>query len=154
MTSCPEKSKPGPGKETADLQERSGVTEAVLGRQEIRMGTADVDAVGSLEDRHMDQRLNIRRRRQPRKWVQESVGFRQKLAAARMRKICRAVSAVRRSVAEAKQQDCKLPLPLSCREHRYFCHLVIHLPGNSRSSSSGWRTIWLQAAYLECRQPR
>jgi hypothetical protein len=54
----------------------------------------DVDAVRSLEDRHRVRRLNVRRRRQPRKWIQDSVLSRQKLTAARTWKIRRPVPAV------------------------------------------------------------
>jgi hypothetical protein len=107
-TSCPENSKTSPEVEAADLEETSGATEAVMERQELRMEEAYVDAVGSLEDRHKGQCLKVRRRRQPRKQIQDSVGSRVKLAAARRRKISRAVPAVRKG--HVRMGQCKMVL--------------------------------------------
>jgi hypothetical protein len=81
--------------EISDEMETSGTTEAVLERQGLRKEEMNVDVVGSVEER----RVKVRHRRQPRKRIQDSVGSRQKLTAARRQKIRRSGPAVRKGHA-------------------------------------------------------
>jgi hypothetical protein len=58
-TSCPENLKASPEVEATDLEEASGVTEAVLELQELHAEEVpneevNLDAVGSLEDQRKD----------------------------------------------------------------------------------------------------
>jgi hypothetical protein len=71
-------------------------TEAAVECQELQMEEADVEALGSSEDRYGDRLLFVRLRRGAKKRTQHSVGFRQSLFAARKRMIIRAVPAVRK----------------------------------------------------------
>jgi hypothetical protein len=87
----PENSKTGQVVETSYLEETSKATDAVLERQELRKEEADVDAVRSLEGRHKDGCLKVRRSRQQRKRNQDGVRFRQRFAATRRREISRTV---------------------------------------------------------------
>jgi hypothetical protein len=78
------------------IEATSGATEAAVERLEILKEEINVDNIGSLVDRYEDRRLVLRRRRGAKKRIQDSVGFRQKLSAARKRVIRRAVTAVRK----------------------------------------------------------
>jgi hypothetical protein len=70
--------------------------EPVLECQELFKEETNVDNIASSEDRYGEQRLAVRRRRGAKKRAQDSIGSRQKLSAARMRVIRRAVPAVRK----------------------------------------------------------
>jgi hypothetical protein len=108
---CPKNSKAGPEEmeaavvtfeessdkmEIEDLEENSKATEAVVKWQELRNEQMNVDNIGSLEDRHDDRHLVVRRRRRVKKPTQGNGGVWQKLAAARKRMIRSAVPEVRK----------------------------------------------------------
>jgi hypothetical protein len=71
-------------------------TQPTVECQELQKEEADVDAVGSSEDRYRDRCLVVRRRRGAKERSQDSVGSRQKVSAARKRVIRRAIPAVRK----------------------------------------------------------
>jgi hypothetical protein len=66
-------------------------TEAAVERQELREKGMNAENIGSSQDRYEDRRLVERRRRGAKKRIQDSVGSRQKLSAARKHIIRRAV---------------------------------------------------------------
>jgi hypothetical protein len=79
--------------EATNLEATSEETQSAVKYQELQMGEADVDTIGSSEDRCEDRRLVLWRRRGAKKRIQDSVRSGQKLSAARKR---RAVPAVRK----------------------------------------------------------
>jgi hypothetical protein len=66
--------------EAAYLEKTSEATEAIVERQELRNKEMNIDAVGPLEDRHMDQRSAVQCRRMVKKQTQRYWAFQQKLA--------------------------------------------------------------------------
>jgi hypothetical protein len=111
---CPEKSKAGLQEmdtfeessnkvEAIDLEVNAEETEAEVERQQLCNEQMNVDAVGSLEDRHMDIHLTVCRRRQRKKWTQQNSEVQQKLTATRKRILHRAVLALH------KEYICKMP---------------------------------------------
>jgi hypothetical protein len=70
--------------------------EAAVERQELLEEGINFDDIGSSQVRYGDRCLVVRRRRGAKKRIQDSVGSRQKLFAARKRVIRRAVPAVRK----------------------------------------------------------
>jgi hypothetical protein len=96
-TTCRTETTSCPGEMVATrLEANPEETEAAVECQELQMEEADVDAVGSSQDRYGYQRLAVRRRQGAKKRSQDSVGSRQKSPAARKRVILRAVLAVRK----------------------------------------------------------
>jgi hypothetical protein len=71
-------------------------TQATMECQELQMEEADMDALGSWDDRYGDGRLVVRSLRGAKKRTQDKIGSRQQLSAARNRVIRRAVPAVRK----------------------------------------------------------
>jgi hypothetical protein len=67
--------------EATNLEVNPETTEAILECQELRMEEADVDTIGSSEDRYGDRCLVVRRRRWAKKWIQGSFGSCQRLSA-------------------------------------------------------------------------
>jgi hypothetical protein len=101
IEACPENSKAGLEEMEAAMFTFEGSsddeeTEAAAEQQKLRNEGMKVDTVGSLENRHMDQHLTVRRRRRRKKRTQGNEWVRQKLAATRKRMIYRAVPAVRK----------------------------------------------------------
>jgi hypothetical protein len=70
--------------------------EAAVVRQELFKEEIIVDNIGSLEDRYGDRRLAVRRRRGPKKRIQDSVRSRHKSSAAGKRAIRPTVPVVRK----------------------------------------------------------
>jgi hypothetical protein len=89
-TSCSEEM------EATNLEVTPEETEAAVERQELFKEETNFENMGSSEDRSGYRRLVLRRRREATKRIQDSVGSRQKLSAARKRLIRRVIRAVRK----------------------------------------------------------
>jgi hypothetical protein len=89
---CPDNSKAGP----EETEANPGATEAAVERQKLREKEINVEHIGSSEDRFGDRHLGVPRRRGAKKPIEDSVGSRQKLSAARKQVIRRTVPAVRK----------------------------------------------------------
>jgi hypothetical protein len=82
--------------EATNLEATPEATEATVEWQDLFKEEINNENFESSEDRSGEQRLVVRCRRGAKKRTQDSVGFRQKLSAARKRVVRRAIPAVRK----------------------------------------------------------
>jgi hypothetical protein len=92
-TNCPTEMTSYPGEMHATRMVDLQAVVAAVDRQEFREKEINAKTIGSSEDRSGYRRLVVRLRREAKKRIQDSVGFRQKSSAARKRVMLRAVPA-------------------------------------------------------------